>query len=154
MYIVHEKEDRQRDRWRGRQVDRQTDQQTDRQTDRQIHRRTDRQTNRQTERQTDIHIQTDKQTNRQRDRQTDRQTDSWPEQKETRLGGGQEARPTQRERQQLPALTAGAGGEGHAIAVHLPHCPGVEGPGAPPHIHLEVPVQVHLQHPPHLAQGL
>ena len=77
------------------------------------------------------------------ERQTDRQAGSWSEQEEKLSEEmlswvGQEARPTQREIQQLPALTAGAGGEGHAIAVHLPHSPGVEGPGAPPHVHLEV----------------
>ena len=76
------------------------------------------------------------------DRQTDRQAAGQNKKRssaeEMLSWVGKEARPTQRERQQLPALTAGAGGEGHAIAAHLPHGPGVEGPGAPPHVHLEV----------------
>ena len=84
---------------------------------------------------------------RQTDRQTAGQNKKRSSAEEMLSWVGKEARPTQRERQQLPALTAGAGGEGHAIAVHLRHGPGVEGPGAPSHVHLEVPVRVHLQHP-------
>ena len=61
------------------------------------------------------------------DRQTDRQAAGQSKKRnsaeEMLSWVGQEARPTQSKRQQLPALTAGAGGEGHAIAVHLPHGP-------------------------------